>query len=369
MSNLSNELELIATLVAEGSLNTDLGIGKGEKGDKGETGSPGPTGPKGDPGEPGSPGIKGDKGDTGQTIQWLSGSSDPIDKDGQFNDWYINLTTWNVFYKDSDLSSWILKGNIKGLNGSTIITGTGVPSTGVGNNSDLYINVSTSDYYIKNNGTWTLTGNIKGATGSTGATGPTGPTGPQGPAGTTWYNGTTAPATGTGKVTDYYINTATGQYYEKTASTTWTLRGTIVGATGPQGPTGATGPQGPTGATGPTGSTGATGPQGPTGATGPAGVSLRYLGTYSSTTAYVNNATYIDIVTYNGSTYACKVSSTGQTPTNTTYWTLVSQKGDTGPQGPTGATGPTGASISYIQSLTADPTSPTVGQIWLRSDL
>lgn len=49
------------------------------------------------------------------------------------------------------------------------------------------------------------------------------------------------------------------------------LTTTVVGATGPQGPTGATGPQGLTGSVGPQGPTGATGPQGPTGATGATG--------------------------------------------------------------------------------------------------
>jgi hypothetical protein len=95
-----------------------------------------------------------------------------------------------------------------------------------------------------------------GAAGGTGPQGPQGPigntgaTGPQGPAGTpgsVWYQGTTAPAAGTGVVGDWYINTTTGAYYQKTATSTWTLQGNL---TGPQGPIGPTGPQGPTGATG-----------------------------------------------------------------------------------------------------------------------
>ena len=112
--------------------------------------------------------------------------------------------------------------------------------------------------------------------------------------------------------------------------------------TGPKGATGAQGVQGPKG------DTGATGPQGPQGAAGAKGVSMRLLGAWSNATAYVNNSTYIDIVTYGGNTYACKTSNTGQTPTNTTYWTLIAQKGATGaqgvqgPKGDTGATGPQG---------------------------
>ena len=112
------------------------------------------------------------------------------------------------------------------------------------------------------------------------------------------------------------------------------------------GPKGATGPQGPQGLKGDPGAKGATGAAG---APGAKGVSMRLLGAWSSSIAYVNNSAYIDIVTYSGNTYACKTSNTGQTPTNTTYWTLIAQKGATGaqgtqgPKGDTGATGPQGA--------------------------
>ena len=87
-------------------------------------------------------------------------------------------------------------------------------------------------------------------------------------------------------------------------------------------------------AVGPQGDTGITGPPGDTGATG---TSLRNMGTWSSATAYVNNASYTDLVYYNGSYYACKVSNTNQVPTNTTYWDLIVSKGDTGVAGPPGA--------------------------------
>jgi hypothetical protein len=60
-------------------------------------------------------------------------------------------------------------------------------------------------------------------------------------------------------VGDWYLNTATGDIYEKTATAVWTSRGSIRG---PQGLTGAPGAQGLPGATGPQG------PQGPQGATG-----------------------------------------------------------------------------------------------------
>lgn len=75
---------------------------------------------------------------------------------------------------------------------------------------------------------------------------------------------------------------------------------------------------------GDTGATGATGSTGATGATGAVG--LTWKGTYSAGTAYVPN----DGVEYNGSSYVCKLASTGNAPTNTTYFDLIAQKGADG---------------------------------------
>lgn len=85
--------------------------------------------------------------------------------------------------------------------------------------------------------------------------------------------------------------------------------------------------------------------QGATGPTGPAGASLSYIGTYSSLSTYQQN----QLVSYNGSTYICTQNNvTGQTPTNTTYWTEFV----------TGAT--------PLAQSTA-PTSPVVNQLWINT--
>lgn len=79
---------------------------------------------------------------------------------------------------------------------------------------------------------------------------------------------------------------------------------------------------------------------------GPKGVSIRLKGAWTSGTAYVNDGSYIDIVTHSGNTYGCVKSHTASstiTVTNTTYWQLVAAKGDTGAQGPKGETGATGS--------------------------
>ena len=76
--------------------------------------------------------------------------------------------------------------------------------------------------------------------------------------------------------------------------------------------------------TGATGATGATGSTGATGATGPEG--LRWLGAYAGGTAYIVD----DAVSYNGSSYICKLASTGNLPTNTTYWDVLAAQGASG---------------------------------------
>lgn len=100
--------------------------------------------------------------------------------------------------------------------GSKWYVAAGVPSAGLGQDYDVYLNSTNGDVYRKISGTWTLEANIKGPTGATGATGATGPQGIQGPKGD---KGDT-------------------------------------GDTGPQGIQGIQGIQGPQGQTGPTGATG-----------------------------------------------------------------------------------------------------------------
>ena len=63
------------------------------------------------------------------------------------------------------------------------------------------------------------------------------------------------------------------------------------------------------------------------------GVSMRMAGAWTAGTEYVNNTSYIDLVTYNGSTYGCKQTHTASEaalPTNEEYWQIIAKKGDTG---------------------------------------
>ena len=99
-----------------------------------------------------------------------------------------------------------------------------------------------------------------------------------------------------------------------------------TGDTGEQGIQGIQGIQGETGLTGDTGLTGEQGIQGIQGETGDAGLDVNWLGAYVAETAYVIN----DAVSYDGSSYICKLDSTGNLPTNTTYFDLMALKGTDG---------------------------------------
>jgi hypothetical protein len=101
--------------------------------------------------------------------------------------------------------------------------------------------------------------------------------------GSTWYEGTGAPAGGTGVNGDFYLNDANGDVYQKTTGT-WGIVANILG------------PQGDTGPAGSNGSAGATGPTGPA----PAGqIFLSAAGMWPSTTSGPSEPTKIAMATNN----------------------------------------------------------------------
>ena len=61
-------------------------------------------------------------------------------------------------------------------------------------------------------------------------------------------------------------------------------------------------------------------------------IKFKWQGAYNGATAY----TVDDVVSYNGSSYICILASTGNLPTNATYWEQMSQKGTDGTNGTDG---------------------------------
>ena len=82
--------------------------------------------------------------------------------------------------------------------------------------------------------------------------------------GENWFSGAADPPVATGEVGDWWLNSTSGDFFEKTGTSVWTKQGNLKGPQGPQGPQGIQGVQGPQG---PAGAAGATGPQGPAGPT------------------------------------------------------------------------------------------------------
>ena len=279
---------------------------QGPKGDTGETGATGPQGPQGIQGLKGDQGLTGPKGDKGE-------------KGDQGNPFVIKKSYESISAMKADYSNSSLKLY------DFVIINTVDPNHA--DNSKLYMKGQTEFEFITDlsgaqgiqgpKGDTGLTG-PKGDKGATGATGPQGPQGIQGPQGATGAKGDTWRPS---------VDASGNLSWTKDSSSTTPSTANIKG---PKGDTGLTGPQGA---------------KGDTGAKGSTGTSMRFKGAWSSSTAYVCDASYVDIVTANGNSYRCKASHTNQAVTNTTYWELIAQKGATGatgPQGPKGATGPQG---------------------------
>jgi Collagen triple helix repeat (20 copies) len=256
----------------------------GPQGPAGATGAPGPagttgaTGPQGLPGDPGTPGATGPAGPQGlpgadSTVPGPAGPAGPQGDPGPTG------TTGATGPAGPQ--------GLQGIQGPAGVTGPAGPA-----GADSTVPGPAGPQGIQGPvGTTGATGPA-GPQGETGLQGPVGPAGAdstvpgpqgiQGPAGTpgeVWFTGSGAPAGTTGIVGDWYLNSANGDYYEKTGATIWTLRGSLRGPQGIQGPAGADstvpGPQGEQGIQGIQGPAGPQGIQGPQGPIGPSGITTR----------------------------------------------------------------------------------------------
>lgn len=94
-------------------------------------------GQQGNPGQDGQPGADGLTPYIGENGNWWIGSQDTgIHAQGE-----------------------------QGRDGSSVLTANGVPEDSLGKNGDSYINLDNWDYYVKENDSWNLRGNIKGSEG------------------------------------------------------------------------------------------------------------------------------------------------------------------------------------------------------------
>lgn len=107
-------------------------------------------------------------------------------------------------------------------------TGEGPPSDELGNNGDSYLDLLTGDIYKRDPNTWTKVGNVKGDDGKQGSS---------------IHTGSGAPKADLGDIGDLYLDTKTGDVYEKT-SEGWKKVANLQGPAGPQGPKGSKGAAG-----------------------------------------------------------------------------------------------------------------------------
>jgi len=268
---------------------------QGVKGDTGSTGAVGPAGATGPTGPAGPTGVTGATGATGATgPAGADGATGPQGPQGVKGDTGTAGTN--------------------GAPGSVWFTGAGVPAGSLAGSviGDFYLNSSTGDYYRKTAATvWTLQGNLRGPQGTTGTAGA------NGAPGSVWFSGTTAPAGSLAGsiVGDWYLNTVTGDVYQKTGAAVWTLQGNVRG------------PQGTTGTTGVRGAIWFTGTVNPT-STVPASPLVNDM--------YLNTTT--------GQMWRCSVAG----PPNS--WALQSGA-IIGPQGPTGPAGAPASSLRMPGTL------------------
>lgn len=119
--------------------------------------------------------VNGQDGATGgQGIQGVPGADGhtPVIEIGSNGNWVIDGT-------DTGIAAQGPQG-VPGQDGTSMRTGIGAPTDALGQNGDSYIDLDTWNFYVKDNGTWTLKGNIKGAAGSQGGQGEQGPAGQNG---------------------------------------------------------------------------------------------------------------------------------------------------------------------------------------------
>lgn len=133
-------------------------------------------------------------GGSGSTNKWLGGNTDPTSDIGSNDDYYLNYLTGDEFHKESD--SWVKVGNNKGPQGEQ-----GEPGADGKDGAN-------------------------GADGANGKDGTNGKDGKDGADGSKILNGTTDPSGTEGSDGDYYINTTSGDYFDK-ESGSWVKLGTL----------------------------------------------------------------------------------------------------------------------------------------------
>lgn len=272
---------------------------------KGPAGPAGADGVQGEDGLPGPDGVAGNAGwspvfqyvndgtrRVAQLADWTGGQGTKPGFIGQ----YVATTGFtNIIANAVDLRGPVGAAGADGVNGTpgntgaagaTIRLGTGVPSSLLGLNGDVYVDTASGDLYgPKTGGAWgAVVGNLTGPAGADGADGTDGTDGADGAPGTpgaagadgsdgadgsSVLSGAGAPGSGDGVDGDSYLNTTNGDVYGPKSGGAWGApTGNIRGPIGADGAPGAPGDDGAPGAPGADGTDGTNGTDGADGADG-----------------------------------------------------------------------------------------------------
>jgi len=225
---------------------------EGPQGPQGPQGIPGTRGLAGERGEQGETGERGPAGIPGESSIINIGEGAPTSDIGDDLDYYLDTETGD-FYGPKEGGSWpaVPALNIKGPQGEEGPEGppgpqgTGLTILGeLDAEEDLPVSGELGEAWLIAGDLWGWTGaewenfgpvqGPEGPQGDPGEPGEAGPPGADGADGSRWYTDEGSPDSGLGEVGDFYLDSDTGDYYEKTGETTWTLQGNLGGGSGGQ---------------------------------------------------------------------------------------------------------------------------------------
>lgn len=105
---------------------------------------------------------------SGSTSSFRTGSGVPSNTLGVNGDYYVDIDTLVLYQKNTGTYASVVTLNrlAQLIALGELRFGAGLPSNGLGQNSDYYVNTTNGDVYYKSAGVYSVIINIKGATGN-----------------------------------------------------------------------------------------------------------------------------------------------------------------------------------------------------------
>ena len=167
------------------------------------------------------------------------GNGSPLSLNGKDGDVYLDLTDFKIHTKSG--GGWSAGSGFKGTNGSngsngtngkSIRFGNGAPLSGLGDNDDVYLDLSDFKVHTKSAGSWSGGTAFKGTNGAAGVKG------------TSLLQGSSAPSNGDGDDGDTFLDAVNHTIYKKSGGV-WSSQGSsFKGSNGVKGDTGTNGLRG-----------------------------------------------------------------------------------------------------------------------------